>query len=199
MKNLREKPVLVFATHNLNKAEEVQQMLGEAYFIKTLVDIGCHEAIPETSDTLEGNARLKAMHVVKHYGVDCFADDTGLEVQFLNGRPGVRTARYASEHANAEENITKLLAELGETTDRQAQFRTSICLIRSGMVEQLDGTCKGRIAEQRSGAKGFGYDPIFIPEGESRTFAEMNSGEKNAISHRGIAIRKMVKTLLASK
>ena len=198
MKNSAEKPVLVFATHNPNKAREVQQMLGAAYEVKTLTDIGCHEAIPETAETLEGNARIKAMHVVEHYGLDCFADDTGLEVDALNGRPGVRTARYAGENADAEQNMAKLLEELRRTGHREAQFRTSICLVRSGVEEQVEGVCKGRIAEERSGADGFGYDPVFIPEGETRTFAEMSPAEKNAISHRGIAVRRMVETLLAS-
>lgn len=199
MKNPEEKPVLVFATHNPNKAKEVQQMLGDAYVIKTLIDIGCYEAIPETSETLEGNAQIKAMHVVEKYGLDCFADDTGLEVKHLDGKPGVRTARYAGEDANADQNMGKLLSELGDTADRAAQFRTSICLVRGGVVERVEGICKGRIADQRGGAEGFGYDPVFIPEGETRTFAEMDSVEKNDISHRGIAVRRMVKTLLASK
>lgn len=199
MKNPAEKPVLVFATHNLNKAREVQQMLGDAFIIKTLTDIGCHEAIPETADTFEGNARIKAMHVVEHYGMDCFADDTGLEVDALNGKPGVRTARYAGENADAVQNMAKLLEELGNTEHRAAQFRTSICLVRGGVVERVEGVCKGRIAQERTGADGFGYDPVFIPEGETRTFAEMSPAAKNAISHRGIAVRRMVETLLASQ
>ena len=199
MKNSTEKPVLVFATHNPNKAREVQQMLGGAYVIKTLTDIGCHEAIPETAATLEGNARIKAMHVVEHYGLDCFADDTGLEVEALNGKPGVRTARYAGEDADAMQNMAKLLEKLSGTEHRGAQFRTSICLVRGGVEERVEGVCKGRIAQERSGADGFGYDPVFIPEGENRTFAEMSPAEKNAISHRGIAVRNMVETLLASQ
>jgi len=199
MKNSAEKPVLVFATHNPNKARDLQQMLGDAFIIKTLTDIGCHEAIPETAETLEGNARIKAMHVVEHYGMDCFADDTGLEVDALNGKPGVRTARYAGENADAVQNMAKLLEELGNTEHRGAQFQTSICLVRSGVAERVEGVCKGRIAEERSGADGFGYDPVFIPEGETRTFAEMSPAEKNTISHRGIAVRRMVETLLASQ
>ena len=199
MKNSTEKTVLVFATHNPNKAREVQQMLGDAYVIKTLTDIGCHEAIPETAATLEGNARIKAMHVVEHYGLDCFADDTGLEVEALNGKPGVRTARYAGEDADAAQNMAKLLEKLSGTEHRGAQFRTSICLVRGGVEERVEGVCKGRIAQERSGADGFGYDPVFIPEGENRTFAEMSPAEKNAISHRGIAVRNMVETLLASQ
>lgn len=199
MKQTTEPPVLVFATHNANKAREVQQMLGNAYRIQTLTDIGCHEEIPETADSLDGNAHIKAMHVVEHYGLDCFADDTGLEVHALNGAPGVRTARYAGEHADAEANMTKLLEEMHNVSDRRAQFRTSICLVRAGEEVRLEGICKGSIATQRNGAEGFGYDPVFIPEGEDRTFAEMPSEAKNAISHRGRAVRLMVETLLASK
>ena len=199
MKNSTEKPVLVFATHNPNKAREVQQMLGDAYVIKTLTDIGCHEAIPETAETLEGNARIKAMHVVEHYGLDCFADDTGLEVEALNGKPGVRTARYAGHDADARQYMAYLLEKLGVTELRGAQFRTAICLVRGGVEERVEGVCKGRIAQERSGVDGFGYDPVFIPEGENRTFAEMSPAEKNAISHRGIAVRNMVETLLASQ
>lgn len=199
MKQPTEPPVLVFATHNANKAREVQQMLGTAYRIQTLTDIGCHEDIPETADTLEGNARIKAMHVVEHYGLDCFADDTGLEVRALEGAPGVRTARYAGEHADADANMAKLLDEMRGASDRRAQFRTAICLVRAGAEVRLEGICKGSIATQRSGAEGFGYDPVFIPEGEERTFAEMPSEAKNAISHRGRAVRLMVETLLASK
>lgn len=199
MKQATEPPVLVFATHNANKAREVQQMLGTAYRIQTLTDIGCSEEIPETADSLEGNARIKAMHVVDHYGLDCFADDTGLEVLALSGAPGVRTARYAGEHADADANMAKLLSEMHGTSDRRAQFRTSICLVRAGEEVRLEGICKGSIATQRSGVAGFGYDPVFIPEGEERTFAEMPSEAKNAISHRGRAVRLMVETLLASK
>lgn len=197
--NKHEKPVLVFATHNANKAREVQHMLGEAYQVKTLADIGCHDEIPETAHTLEGNARIKAMHVVEHYGLDCFADDTGLEVEALEGRPGVRTARFAGEQADSNQNMTKLLAELKSESNRKAQFRTSICLVRSGKEVLLEGVCKGTIAETRSGAEGFGYDPVFVPEGESRTFAEMSADEKNQRSHRGKAVRLMVETLLASQ
>lgn len=199
MKQTTDPPVLVFATHNANKAREVQQMLGDAYRIQTLTDIGCHEDIPETADTLEGNARIKAMHVVDRYGLDCFADDTGLEVQALDGAPGVRTARFSGEHADAEANMAKLLSELDGVPDRRAQFRTSICLVRAGVEARLEGICKGSIATQRSGAEGFGYDPVFIPEGEVRTFAEMPPEAKNAISHRGRAVRLMVETLLASE
>ena len=197
--NKNAKPVLVFATHNANKAREVQQMLGAAYEVKTLADIGCHEEIPETADTLEGNARIKAMHVVEHYGLDCFADDTGLEVAALEGRPGVRTARYAGEPADSQQNMAKLLAEMKGATQREAHFRTAICLVQSGREVLLEGVCKGTIATELSGAEGFGYDPVFRPAGETRTFAEMSSEEKNRLSHRGKAVRLMVETLLASR
>lgn len=191
-------PILVFATHNANKAAEVQRMLGNAYHIQTLTDIGCHEEIPETAPDLRGNARIKARHVYDAYGLDCFADDTGLEVDGLSGAPGVKTARYAGEDASAEQNMKKLLAVLSETrpSDRKARFRTVICLVRGGTEAFIEGTCEGKIALEQSGIKGFGYDPIFEPAGESVTFAEMSQDAKNEISHRGKAIRGMVGELL---
>lgn len=186
---------LVFATHNANKVAEVQAMLGDAYQIKSLTDIGCHEEIVEDAATLEGNARLKAMHVVTHYGLDCFADDTGLEVMALQGAPGVRSARYAGNPGSAEANMDKLLTALQGEENRRAQFRTAICLVRGGVEEQIEGVCRGTIRRERSGAQGFGYDPVFEPEGAAVTFAEMTTAEKNAISHRGRAIRTMVAKL----
>jgi len=194
-----ELPVLVFATHNANKAREVQNMLSGAYRIQTLSDIGCHEEIPETATDLKGNAFLKAQHVHREYGLDCFADDTGLEVDALAGAPGVRTARYAGENADAQANMSKLLGALADTDgeDRTARFRTVICLIRGGQVEYIEGACEGSIARKQSGAKGFGYDPVFSPEGETVTFAEMSAAAKNERSHRGKAIRSMVSELLA--
>lgn len=196
------RPTLVFATHNPNKVRELQEMLGHAFVIRSLTDIGCHEEIVEDAPTLEGNARLKAMHVVERYGLDCFADDTGLEVQALGGEPGVYSARYAGTHGDAEANMAKLLAELAkagalEAPARRAQFRTAICLIQGGQERIIEGVCKGHIAVQRSGEEGFGYDPIFVPEGETRTFAGMAADEKNAISHRGRAVRAMVDHLVA--
>ena len=196
-----QRPVLVFATHNANKVRELQEMLGDRYRIQSLTDIGCHEEIVEDAPTLEGNAQIKARHVVTHYGLDCFADDTGLEVQALDGAPGVLSARYAGAHGDSEANMTKLLAELdrvGASTQeaRSAQFRTVICLIQDGKEHLMEGQCKGFIEPARSGAEGFGYDPIFKPEGHSCTFAEMASEEKNAISHRGRAVRAMVAQLL---
>jgi len=188
--------VLVFATHNQNKAREVQEMLGQAYEIRTLSDIGCHEEIPETAETLEGNAKMKARFVVENYGLDCFADDTGLEVEALGGRPGVRTARYAGDQADSHDNMAKLLLDLTDATNRMAKFRTVFCVIRGGEELIIEGTCKGEIAPRQAGVEGFGYDPVFVPTGETRTFAEMTSAEKSAISHRGQAVRKMVDTLL---
>ena len=196
-----QRPVLVFATHNANKVRELQEMLGNRYRIQSLTDIGCHEEIVEDAPTLEGNAQIKARHVVTHYGLDCFADDTGLEVQALDGAPGVLSARYAGAHGDSEANMTKLLAELkrvGASTQdaRSAQFRTVICLIQDGKEHLMEGQCKGFIEPARSGAEGFGYDPLFKPEGHSCTFAEMAPEEKNAISHRGRAVREMVARLL---
>jgi XTP/dITP diphosphohydrolase len=193
-------PTLVFATHNPNKVRELQEMLGDRYRLQSLTDIGCHEEIVEDAATLDGNARLKAQHVVKHYGLDCFADDTGLEVDALGGAPGVFSARYAGTHGDAEANMSKLLSELksaGATTPdaRSAQFRTAICLVQNGAEQRFEGLCKGTIALERSGAQGFGYDPIFTPEGIGQTFAEMDANAKNAISHRGRAVRAMVDSL----
>jgi len=198
MKSLEKKRVVVFATHNVNKAREVQQMLGQSFEVKTLTDIGCHEEIPETATTLEGNARIKAQHVVENYGLDCFADDTGLEVQALDGRPGVHTARFAGEAATASDNMVKLLQALADTENREARFRTVFCMVQSGQETFVEGICNGHIAQEKSGEDGFGYDPVFIPEGRDSTFAEMSPEDKNAVSHRGKAVRSMVNTLLES-
>lgn len=190
-------PILVFATHNPNKVRELQEMLGDRYQIQSLTDIGCHEEIVEDAPTLEGNAQIKARHVVEQYGLDCFADDTGLEVDALDGAPGVYSARYAGTHGDAEGNMTKLLAELervGATTKeaRTAKFRTVICLIQQGKEHVIEGQCKGFIEPVKCGAEGFGYDPIFKPEDHNCTFAEMAPEDKNAISHRGRAVRAMI-------
>ena len=196
------RPVLVFATHNPHKVREIQEMLADRYEVKSLTDIGCHEEIVEDADTLEGNARIKAHHVVNNYGLDCFADDTGLEVEALDGAPGVYSARYAGTHGDAEANMAKLLRELERAeqkgiTSRQAQFRTSTCLVQQGQEHLIEGVCRGRIGRQQSGAKGFGYDPLFTPEDHKVTFAEMDAAQKNAISHRGKAVRAMLDHLLA--
>lgn len=194
------KPTLVFATANENKVIEVRKLLDGLFEVKSLIDIGCSEDIPETSNTLEGNAKQKADYVKVKYGFDCFADDTGLEVYALDGAPGVYTARYGGPEKDAFQNMNHLLNELEkagavESRDRGAQFRTAIHLIVNGESVTIEGVCKGRIAKKLSGTEGFGYDPIFIPEGGVRTFSEMNPDEKNNISHRGRAIRKMIEHL----
>ena len=194
------KPTLVFATANENKVIEVRKLLDGLFVVKSLIDIGCSEDIPETSNTLEGNAKQKADYVKVKYGFDCFADDTGLEVYALDGAPGVYTARYGGPEKDAIKNMNHLLNELEEagaveSRDRGAQFRTAIHLIVNGESMNIEGVCKGRIAKKLSGTEGFGYDPIFIPEGGLRTFSEMNPDEKNNISHRGRAIRKMIEHL----
>lgn len=186
---------LVFATNNKNKLYEVQKMITSSIQLVSLQDINCQEDIEETALTLKGNARLKAIHVFENYGFSCFADDTGLEVEALNGQPGVFSARYAGEPVNAENNIDKLLKELEGKTNRKAQFRTSICLLLNNEEYYFDGICKGEITIERRGTNGFGYDPVFIPEGYACTFAEMSEIEKNKISHRGLAIKKLTEFL----
>ena len=182
---------LVFATNNAHKLEEVRQILGNRFKVLSLNDINCHEDIPETADTFQENALQKARYVKEHYGYDCFADDTGLEVKALNGAPGVHSARYAGNH-DSEANMTKLLAELKEKTDRSAQFRTVIALLLNGQEVLFEGIVTGRIAtERRYGDGGFGYDPLFIPDGYTETFSQMSSESKNLISHRGRAVRKL--------
>ncbi|WP_299624227.1 non-canonical purine NTP diphosphatase [uncultured Tenacibaculum sp.] len=183
---------LVFATNNLNKLREVQEMLPQSIELLSLKDINCFEEIEETATTLEGNAKIKADHITNNYNYNCFADDTGLEVEALQGEPGVYSARYAGEPANAENNMNKLLQNLDNKDNRKAQFRTSICLNLDGKQFLFDGICKGDILSEKKGEQGFGYDPIFQPEGYSLSFAEMNSADKNAISHRGLAIQKLV-------
>lgn len=187
---------LVFATNNPNKLKEVQAMLGDTFKLLSLQEIGCHEEIPEDQDTLEGNAQQKARYLVEHYGHNCFADDTGLEVSALNGAPGVYSARYAGPQRNSEDNMNKVLQGLEGTADRSAQFRTSICLIMDGKEQLFEGIARGTIRTERSGAEGFGYDPIFQPDAYEKTFAEMDLAEKNLISHRGKAVRQLVDFLL---
>ena len=191
------KPRLVFATRNPGKVREIAQMLSNQYEIVGLADIGCAEDIPETAPTIPGNAIQKAEYVLEHYGVHCFADDTGLEVVSLGGAPGVHTARYAGEAKDADANMAKLLDALADKTDRSARFRTVIALTTEEGTQTFEGICNGRIAEGRSGADGFGYDPIFIPENSTLTFAEMTPETKNTISHRGRAVRAMVSELKA--
>jgi XTP/dITP diphosphohydrolase len=189
---------LVFATNNLNKLKEVQEMLSNSIEILSLNDINCFDEIEETALTLDGNAKLKANYIKQKFGYNCFADDTGLEVESLLGKPGVYSARFAGEPSNSEKNIQKILSELENKTNRKAQFRTVICLNIDESQYLFEGTCKGEILTRKQGEKGFGYDPIFKPEGYSTSFAEMSSKEKNKISHRGIAIQKLVQFLKKS-
>jgi XTP/dITP diphosphohydrolase len=190
---------LIFATANPYKIREVNAMLGGDFNIKNLKDIGCREDIPETSPTIEGNALQKARYVAENYGVDCFSEDTGLEVKALHGAPGVSSARYAGPARDSEANIDLLLRNLASETDRRARFRTVIALIMNGREYTFEGIVEGHIAPQRKGERGFGYDPVFIPEGYERSFAEMSAGEKNAISHRARAIRQLVDFLRSRK
>jgi len=183
---------LVFATNNLHKLKEISEIIGNEFRIISLADIGCTDEIPEDAETLEGNAAFKAWYVYHNYGRDCFADDTGLEIDALEGRPGVKSARYAGEDCNSENNIRKVLAELEGQTDRKARFRTVISLIRSGIEVQFEGTVQGVILHNKRGKDGFGYDPVFLPDGYELSFAEMPLEEKNKISHRARAMQKLI-------
>lgn len=186
---------LVFATHNKNKLKEVQQLLSNDIELVGLTDINCTNEIRETATTLEGNAKLKADYVTKNYDLNCFSDDTGLEVDALNGAPGVFSARYSGIHHDAEANMAKLLRELQNKENRKAQFRTAITLNLNGKTHLFEGICKGEILTSKHGKKGFGYDPIFKPDGYDVSFAEMSMEEKSRISHRGRAINKLVEFL----
>lgn len=190
---------LVFATNNLNKLKEVQALIPSHIKLLSLKDIGCFEDVPETQVTIEGNAIQKAEYIKKHYGYDCFADDTGLEVAALNNEPGVYSARYAGEQRDANDNIEKLLDNLKSKTNRKAQFKTVIALHLNGKLETFTGICKGQITTQKSGNQGFGYDPIFKPTGFEQTFAEMDLTLKNTIGHRGKAVTQLVIFLNNSK
>lgn len=189
------KKKLVVATNNAHKLEEIAAILGDEMELFSLKDINCHAEIPETADTLEGNARQKAMYIYENYGMDCFADDTGLEVDALNGAPGVFSARYAGDGHDSEANMQKLLKELKGKENRKAQFRTAICLIMEGKEYLFEGIVKGEIIEEKRGGAGFGYDPIFVPEGYEQTFAELGNDIKNTISHRARAVEKLCKFL----
>ena len=189
---------IVFATNNAHKLSEVGAVLGEGYQLVTLREVGITEDIPETGQTLDENASQKARYVWERTGLDCFADDTGLEVEALGGAPGVRSARYATDGHDFAANNRKLLAELEGVSNRRARFRTVISLIEGGVERQVEGVVEGVIAESESGNEGFGYDPLFIPDGYDRTFADMSAEEKNAISHRARAVANLVK-LLANK
>ena len=186
------KQQLVFATNNAHKIAEIQQQLGDRYTFRSLKEIGCTAEIPETADSLEGNARLKARYVRDHHGQDCFSEDSGLEVFALDGAPGVDTAHYAGPQRSAEDNNSKLLSALSDRKDRLACFRTVICLMRGGEEHLFEGKCEGRIATLPIGEGGFGYDPIFIPtEGDGRSFAQMSADEKIRISHRARAMAQL--------
>lgn len=179
---------LVFASSNDNKVAEVEYKMGGTIKLRGLKSIGCEEDIPETAETLEENAIMKARYVWENFGVSCFADDTGLEVESLEGAPGVLSARYAGPQRNTQDNIALLLSNLSDKTNRRARFRTVICLIENGVEHLFEGTVNGIIIDQGRGAEGFGYDPIFLPDGSDKTFAEMSMEEKNDLSHRGRAI-----------
>ena len=190
---------IVFATNNKHKLEEIKDILGKDFEIVSLAEIGCHEDIPETGLTLEENARQKSTYIVEHYNHDCFADDTGLEVDVLNGEPGVHSARYAegTDH-DSEANMRKLLSKMSNVKDRTARFRTVISLIINGVEHQFEGRVEGRIATEKHGKEGFGYDPIFIPEGYNKSFAELGEEVKNQISHRARAVKKLAEYLSSS-
>jgi XTP/dITP diphosphohydrolase len=186
---------LVFASNNKNKIKEIQLLLPDFIQILSLEDIGCTEDIPETANTIEGNAILKANYVSQKYGFDCFADDSGLEVAALNGEPGVFSARYAGEPKNDENNIDKLLANLKGVENKKANFKTVICMNLKGEQHLFTGIINGTIIEERIGTNGFGYDPIFVADGYQKTFAELSLEEKATISHRGIAVKQLVEFL----
>lgn len=194
---------IVFATNNQHKLQEIREILGNQFEILSLADIGCHEDIPETGNTLEANAHQKAEYIFDHYHIDCFADDTGLEVDALGGAPGVHSARYAegTDH-NSEANMAKLLRELGDNDNRKARFRTVISLIQMeggnpvcSREYQFEGVVEGRIDREKHGSEGFGYDPVFIPEGYDKSFAELGEEIKNQISHRARAVKKLAEWL----
>lgn len=186
---------LVIATNNAHKLEEIKAILGNEFELLSLKDIHCEVDIPENSDTLEGNASQKSHYVYDNYGLNCFADDTGLEVEALNGAPGVHTARYATDGHDTDANTRKLLHELEGKENRKARFRTIVSLIEDGVEHQFEGIVNGEITTEKKGEKGFGYDPVFIPEGYTETFAELGVDVKNKVSHRSRAIAKLCEYL----
>ncbi|MBK7172529.1 MAG: non-canonical purine NTP diphosphatase [Bacteroidales bacterium] len=190
---------LVFATNNQHKLHEIKLLLKGKFNIQSLQDLNILEEIPETENTLEGNARLKAEFITSKYGIDCFADDTGLEVESLDGRPGVYSARYAGYENDFEANTVKVLAELNGIDNRTARFRTVICLIMNHEKYFFEGIVNGSLTREKKGSLGFGYDPIFVPSGYSLTFAEMPIEQKNSMSHRAIATSKLIDFLLNQK
>ncbi len=195
MSILQQMKKLVFATNNAHKLREVSEMLSEEFELLSLSAIDCNDDIPETGATLEANAAQKSFYIWDRFGIDCFADDTGLEIGALNNEPGVYSARYAGEEKSAEANVAKVLEKMEGLTNRSARFRCVISLIIEGKEEQFEGIVNGTIIDERRGATGFGYDPIFVPEGHTHTFAEMAPEEKNKISHRGNAFEKLVRFL----
>ena len=192
MSNIKE---IVFATNNLHKLTEIKEIVGDKYKILSLKDIGCNEDIPETASTLEGNAEIKARYIKDKYGYDCFADDTGLEVEALNGEPGVYSARYAGEAHDSLANMRLLLENMKDKENRKARFRTVIALIQGDKLTLVEGIVNGEITCHPQGDNGFGYDPVFRPEDKQVTFAQMDSVEKNSISHRGRATEKLISIL----
>lgn len=186
---------LVFATNNHHKLKEISTVVGENFKIFSLDDINCKDEIPETADTLEGNASQKSWYIYNKYGKNCFADDTGLEIEALDGKPGVYSARYAGTEHDHEKNMDKVLSELKDVENRKARFRTVISLIIDGNETLFKGIVNGSILKERHGKKGFGYDPIFLPDGYKKSFAEMDLDDKNKISHRGRAVAKLVEYL----
>ena len=193
---------IVFATNNSHKLEEIRYILGDGIEVLSLADIECHDDIPETADTIEGNAMMKAQYIYDRYGISCFADDTGLEVDALGGAPGVYSARYAGEGHDSEANMSKLLHELDGNDNRKARFRTVIALITAeqghAVAHTFEGRIDGTIATARHGEGGFGYDPIFVPEGYDRSFAQLGNEIKNKISHRARAVNKLAEHLLGN-
>jgi len=186
---------LCFATRNTNKIKEIKAKLGDAFEIVSLEDIQCQEELPETTGTIEGNSAQKAQFVWEHYNINCFADDSGLEVTALAGAPGVDSAMYAGVHGDSEANIQLLLKNLQGISQREAQFKTVITLVLNGKTHQFEGTIAGSILEEKKGSEGFGYDPVFLPKGYPQTFAEMPLEEKNKISHRSLATEKLIQYL----
>jgi len=186
---------IVFATNNPNKLKEIKALVPKHIEIVSLSEIGCNEDIPETGETLEANAFQKVNYVKEHFGYDCFADDSGLEINALNGNPGVYSARYAGPERNADANMAKIITELNGCENRKAQFRTAIALVLNGEEQLFEGKVEGEISLTKLGEKGFGYDPIFVPENETRSFAQMTMQEKGEISHRGKAVRRLINYL----
>ena len=190
---------LVFATNNSHKLQEIKHLLGESIELLCLNDINCNDDIPENQETLEGNAAEKSFYIFNKYGFNCFSDDTGLEIEALNGEPGVYSARYAGAERSAEMNMDLVLSKMAKIKNRKARFRTVISLVIDGREIQFEGIVSGRILEEKLGATGFGYDPIFLPDESNLSFAQMSMGEKNKISHRGRAVLKLVEYLTQLK